>query len=187
MAKASALPALPNLPPTATPEERLIQAILTEDLAAFRAALGEKAEVNADGGKPLIAAASIHNQLMMKELILHGADIAHAQNELKKQRDAIPRKKSYDHWGDVRYSYKRGDRKRYADLGTYIKRLGDYQKTFIQDVAPVESLQLQFRTLQEIQEMKAEMLTALHGKPLAKQHLPAPATFRSPAQKPAGM
>lgn len=164
-----------------------MQAVLAEDLAAFRAALAEKAEVNAYGGRPLIAAATVNNQLMMKELMLHGADIAHAQNEMKKERDAIPRKKRYDHWGDVSYSYKKGDRKRHADLGTYIKRLGDYQKTFIKDVAPVETVQLQFRTLQEIREMKAEMLTAIHGRPLPKQPLPAPAAFRAPMQKPEGM
>jgi hypothetical protein len=186
MAKAAAQPAQ-DLPPTDTAEGRLLHAILTQDLSRFRAALAEKAEVNFDGGKPLAAAAVVDNQLMMKELIIRGADIAHAQNELKKQREAIPRKKSYDHWGDVSYSYKKGDRKRYTDLGTYIKRLGDYQKTFIKDVAPVESVQLQFRTLQEIQEMKAEMLTAIHGKPLAKQHLPAPAAFRAPTHKPEGM
>lgn len=187
MAQTSAASATENLPPTDTAEGRLVCAILSEDLSAFRAALAEKAEVNADGGRPLIAAATVNNQLMMKELMLHGADISHAQNEMKKERDAIPRKKHYDHWGDVSYSYKKGDRKRYNDLGTYIKRLGEYQKTFIKDVAPVEAVQLQFRTLQEIQEMKAEMLTAIHGKPLPKKPLPAPAAFRAQTPKPEGM
>jgi|GEM_PF-1972234 len=166
-------------PPPATAESRLVQAIQAQDLAAFRAALAEKAEINADGGRPLIVAAEVNNQLMMKELILHGADIAHALNEARKERDAVPRKKQCDPWGDVSYSFKKEDRKRYNALGTCIKRLGDYQKVFIKDVAPIEAVQLQFRTLQEIREMKAEMLNAIHGKPLPKQPLPAPAAFRA--------
>lgn len=187
MAKAVDTYAFRNLPPPMTAEARLVAAIDAEDLSGFRAALAEKADVNTNGGQPLSAAAAVNNQLMMKELILHGADISHAQNEMKKERDAIPRKKRYDHWGDVSYTYKKGDRKRHSDLGTYIKRLGDYQKTFIKDVAPIEAVQLQFRTLQEIQEMKAEMLTALHGKPLPKPQMPAPAAFRPPPAKPEGM
>lgn len=187
MAKTADTSAPQDLLPIDTAAGRLVAAIQVEDLPAFRAALAEKADVNADGGRPLIMAATVNNQLMMKELMLHGADISHAQNEMKKERDAIPRKKRYDHWGDVSYTYKKGDRKRYNDLGTFIKRLGDYQKTFIKDVAPIESVQIQFRTLQEIQEMKAEMLTALHGKPLPKPQMPAPAAFRKPAQKPEGL
>lgn len=187
MAKAADTPAPQNPLPLDTAEGRLVAAVQAEDLPAFRAALAEKADVNVDGGRPLITAAAVNNQLMMKELMLHGADISHAQNEMKKERDAIPRKKRYDHWGDVSYSYKKGDRKRHSNLGAYIKRLGDYQKTFIKDVAPVESVQIQFRTLQEIQEMKAEMLTAIHGKPLPKPQMPAPAAFRAPPHKPEGM
>ena len=176
-----------TLPAPTTAENRLLIAIAGNDLPAFYTALAEKAEVNHDNGKPLAYAATIDSQLLMKELILRGADISHAVNELKKERDAIPRKKNYDHWGSVSYTYKKGGRQRHADLGTYIKRLNDYQKTFIKDIAPVEAVQIQFRTLQEIQEMKAEMLDAIHGKPLQKQFMPAPAHFTHKPQKPEGM
>lgn len=175
-----------TLPAPTTAENRLLCAIANNDLSGFYNALAEKPQVNHDNGKPLVYAAITDNQLYMKELILRGADISHAVHELKKERDAIPRTRKTDYWGDVSYSYKKGGRKKHADLGTYIKRLNDYQKTFIQDIAPVESVRIQFRTLQEIQEMKTEMLDAIHGKPLAKQPMPAPAHFVHKPQKPEG-
>jgi len=168
------------LPPADSAENRLLRAIGQNDLTGFYNALAEKPELNAEDGKPLRFAAMTNNQLFMKELMLRGADIAHAVNELKRERSGITRKPNYDRWGDTTYTYKnKAEKKRYSEIGTETKRLEDYQKLFISTVAPVESVQIQFRTLQELQELKAEILTALHGHPLDKKALPAPAALRN--------
>ncbi len=168
------------LPPADTAENRLLRAIGQNDLTGFYNALAEKPQVNAEDGKPLRFTAITNNQLFMKELMLRGADIAHAVNELKRERGGITRKTHYDRWNDTTYTYKnKAEKKRYADIGTETKHLEDYQKLFISTVAPIESVQIQLRTLQELQELKAEMLTALHGHPLDKKPMPAPAALRN--------
>lgn len=177
------------LPPADTAENRLLRAIGQNDLTGFYNALAEKPQVNTEDGKPLRVAAMTNNQLFMKELMLRGADITHAVNELKRERSGISRKASYDRWGDATYTYKnKAEKKRYSDIGSETKRLEEYQKLFISTVAAIESVQIQFRTLQELQELKTEILTALHGHPLDKKPLPTPAALRnSGAPKTNGM
>lgn len=173
----------PAAPRADTPsaEDRLLYAIGQNDLSGFYQALRDRPEVNHDGGKPLQAAAQTGNLLFLKELVLRGADIPHAQRGLEQERDAIPRKRIEDRWGDYSYTYKnKADKKRYSDIGQQIKALKDYQKIFIETVAPVEAARLQFQILEELRDLKREITEAIHGTPLPKRKLAAPAAANLP-------
>lgn len=159
--------------------EFLITAIRTNDSRLFRRALDAEADVNHAGGKPLQEAAFVRNYLFMKELMVSGADVSHAVEGLKQEQGGIQRRKKNDQWGDpAGYTFKNKDEKaRYAVLGATMKMLDDYQKTFIKDIMPMESLRLQHETLREIRAIKKELYESIHGVPVNKPRIRAPKTF----------
>lgn len=178
--------------PESGPEERteaaaqriaslmLLGAIETEDTGMFERALRKNADVNFGGGKPLELAAQKESRLFLRRLVTAGADISHALARLNAEQSAIPRKaqRRYDGYGyDYRTTYKyqsKEDQQRWKDLGNTVKKLKDYEKEYLKEALPVESLRLQHETLRELRELKDEILTAIHGRPLAKQKLPPP-------------
>lgn len=154
-----------------------LSAIDSGDKYVFDRALEAGADVNYARGQPLQRAAGTRNFLFMKELIIRGADAADAIGSMETEQSGIQRRQKKDQWGDYtgRYTYKsRQDEDRWKQLGASIKTLKDYQKTFIADVMPLESLRLQHETLQELRALKRDVAEAIHGKPMNKPRLKAP-------------
>ena len=156
-----------------TPALRLLAAIAVDDHAAFQAALPEIADLNADKGQFLRAAADARNMLFMKELALAGADIPYATAEAERERGAI-RQDSY--WDDYIHDFvtqfsSTADKRRHQTLGHTISTLQQFQKTYTAHIAPAESLKLQQRILAEIETLTHEITEMRDGKPLEKPAL----------------
>ena len=159
--------------------EYLLSAIRTGDSHVFKRAIAAEADVNYAGGKPLQEAAAARNFLFMKELVVNGADIPHAFENLKAEQAAIQRKKKYNEWGDsTGYTFKnKVEKARWSDIATLVKTLEDYQKKFIAEIMPLESVRLQQETLREIRAIKKEIYEANHGVPVNKPRIKAPKIF----------
>jgi len=153
-----------------------LSAIDNDDTVIFQKAIDGGADVNYANGQPLQRAAMARNFLFLKELMVRGADVNYATEAMKREQNNIPRRRKTNDWGEpTGYTYRNKDEKaRYTDLTAAIKTLDDYQKKFINDVMPMESLRLQHETLKEIRALRNEITTALHGKALDKKRLPAP-------------
>lgn len=158
----------------------LLGAIEVEDTGMFERALRKRADVNFGGGKPLELAAQKESSLFLRRLVTAGADISHAVARLNAEQSAIPRKvkKHYDSYSyGYRTTYKyqsKEDEARWKALGATVKKLKDYEKEYLKEALPVETLRLQHETLRELQELKDEILGAIHGRPLVKNKLPPP-------------
>ncbi len=159
--------------------EFLLTAIRTNDSRLFKRALEADADVNHAGGKPLQEAATARNFLFMKDLVVNGADIQHAVEGLKAEQAAIQRKKKYDQWGDSDgYTFKnKFEKARWSEISTLAKTLEDYQKKFIAEIMPMESMRLQHETLREIRAIKKELYEANHGVPVNKPRIRAPKVY----------
>ncbi|MDE1151827.1 MAG: hypothetical protein PW788_04740 [Micavibrio sp.] len=153
-----------------------LAAISNNDIVIFKKALDAGADVNYANGQPLQRAAQQRNFLFMKDLMVWGADVAYAAEALRREQSAIPRTRRTNDWGEpTGYSYKnKTDKARYGDIAATLKTLEDYQKRFISDIMPMESLRLQHESLKELRALKREMTEALHGTTLDKKRLPAP-------------
>jgi hypothetical protein len=167
---------------------RLLTAVAQDDHAGFHAALKEGANPNTGAGAPLQLAAVQDNPLMMRWLVTAGADIAYAVKSLKEQRNGIKRSKSYDgYWDNYTYTYKnKEDEQRYKALTAAIGTLEKFAKTYKEDIAQLEAVRLQSETLMALHALKAEVTEAVHGRPLDKKPLPAPAALNRPAPERAG-
>lgn len=158
----------------------LLGAIKVNDSGMFERALRRKADVNCDNGLPLQLAAQSENELFMRRLVTAGAVIPYAVAALKTEQAGIKRKekRTYDRYGyrdRVTYKYESKEEElRWKEITATVKTLTAYEKSYVTDVAPVESIRLQYDMLREMQELKDEVLTAIHGRPLAKKKLPPP-------------
>lgn len=185
-------PAVTEIPKETSVEEReqasaqriadlmLLGAIEVDDTAMFERALRQRADVNTGGGRPLELAAQKESRLFLRRLVTAGADISHTVSRLNAEQSAIPRKarKQYDSYGyHYRTTYKyesKEDEARWKEIGNIVKKLKDYEKEYLKEALPLETLRLQHETLRELQELKGEILTAIHGRPLAKKKLSPP-------------
>lgn len=162
----------------------LAGAIKVNDTGMFERALRARADVNCENGLPLQLAAQAENALFLRRLVTAGADIPYAVAALKKEQAAIPRKErkhydSYSYYTRTTYTYKsKEEKQRWEQISAAIKTLGAYAKTYVTEALPLESVRVQHQTLIELQELKSEILTALHGKALSKKKLPPPAPGR---------
>ena len=154
----------------------LLGAISNNDADMFAAALKNNADVNYDGGKPLQRAMENKNFLFLRQLVTHGADIAHAVAALEDEQSGITRKARYDdYYNRTTYTYKNKDEeKRYKQISSTVKALKEYEQTYLEKIAPVEAVQLQQKTLDELRELKSEIMEALHGKAVDKPRLALP-------------
>lgn len=162
----------------------LLGAIASSDTQVFEHAVRSRADVNFDGGKPLEAAAQQNSLLMLRLLVTNGADIRHAVQRLEAEQGAIPRKQkyrdSYYQTGSY-YTYRsKEEERRWKQLNSSIKVLNDYEKTYLEKIAPLEAVRLQQETLNEMRALKEDIGHALHGKPALKPKLAAP---RQPDRK----
>ncbi|MBI1215097.1 MAG: hypothetical protein GC185_04670 [Alphaproteobacteria bacterium] len=173
-----------------TPVGMLMRAVAADDHEMFDDALRAQPDVNAGHGAPLQLAAHCKNRLLMRYLVTAGADIAYAVEGLKEQRGAISRTRRYtdDYWRDsYTYKYKsKADEKLYKDLTAAISTLDKFANTYKSDLAQLESIRLQNETLAELRALKAEVTEAIHGRPIDKKTLPAPAALSRKTQTPGG-
>ena len=155
----------------------LLGAITAGDAAMFEQAAREKADVNFDGGKPLQIAAQEKSPLFMRLLVTRGADVAHAVSHLEKEQAGIWRKQKErdDYYSTVYWAYKsKDDERRYKQISAAVKTLNEYEKTYIEKVAPMEAVRLQQQVLDELRGLRQEITEALHGRPVNKPKLAAP-------------
>lgn len=159
----------------------LIDAIRANDTMAFRAALTAETDVNRGGGLPLQTAAYMDNVLFMKELVMAGADIAHALNETEKARAAIPRKPRYIYIKRVgplpngEECVNKEDEPRWNFLTRAENRLKKHKDSLLDDT----EIEIQRKILRELRELHAEISEALHPRPL-KGKLPLDFGQRAP-------
>jgi len=154
-----------------------IAAIKTGDKYTFDRALDAGADVNYAAGAPLQQAAAARNYIFLRELMTRGASAEGAIAQLENAQSGIYRKPRLDEWGDRtgRFSYKnKEDEHRWSEISAQVKVLKDYQKVFISDVMPLETLRLQHETLQELRALRREVTEAIHGKPMQKPKLKGP-------------
>lgn len=156
----------------------LLGAIASSDASVFDQAARAGADVNFDNGQPLRLAAQNNNQLMLRLLVTRGADIAHAKAALKDEQSGIQRKQKYrDPYYEtgVYYTYKNKDEeRRWKQANASLKVLEEYEKVYLEKIAPLEAVRLQQQTLDEMRALREEITTALHGRKLPKPRLSAP-------------
>lgn len=154
----------------------LLGAIAANDDTMFDKAIRDGANVNADNGKPLEHAAAAKNNLFLRKLLTRGADVAYAIAALETERNAIPRKEHYDDYYERRsYTYKSKEaERRYKQINTIVKTLNEYEKFYLEKVAPIEAVRLQQQILDNVQQLNSNVNDALHGKPVLKPKLKAP-------------
>ncbi|MES2907109.1 MAG: hypothetical protein V4691_08850 [Pseudomonadota bacterium] len=154
----------------------LLGAIAANDDAMFDKAIKDGANVNADNGKPLEHAAVAKNNLFLRKLLTRGADVSYAVNALETEQGAIPRKERYDDYYERRtYTYKSKEaERRYKQINAIVKTLNEYEKFYLENVAPIETVRLQQQILDNVQQLNNNVNDALHGKPVIKPKLKAP-------------
>ena len=154
----------------------LLGAIAANDDTMFDKAISDGANVNADNGKPLEHAAIAKNNLFLRKLLTRGADIAYATAALEAEQGAIPRKERYDDYYERRtYTYKSKEaERRYKQINAIVKTLNEYEKFYLENVAPIETVRLQQQILDHVQQLNGNVDTALNGKPVVKPKLKAP-------------
>lgn len=165
------------------PADTLFVAIRGDAHDAFYASIKQIKNLNQSGGLFLRTAALMRNQLFMKELVSHGADIAYTLEQVNSERAKIPRQRVYYDEYDEDYSIRynsREDEQRYRDLSNISDTLQQFQKHYTEHLAPIEIVRNQLRILEEIEQMKREIAELRGGKPLSKGSLPAPANLRKP-------
>lgn len=152
----------------------LIRAIENDDMAGFKAAVDSGADVNMEEGLPLRRAAKKKNFLMLRELMLAGADIRHALEKLQRESERQAEQQADDYfkarggYSAGRYSFAPDFRGERATRQT-IETLVDYQETFLKAVLPVETARTQMKTLRELRALRREITEylgpAVAGKP----------------------
>ena len=154
----------------------LLGAIAANDDAMFDKAIKDGANVNADNGKPLEHAAIAKNNLFLRKLLTRGADVSYAVAALETEQGAIPRKERYDDYYERRtYTYKSKEaERRYKQINAIVKTLKEYEKFYLENVAPIETVRLQQQILDHVQQLNGNVDTALNGKPVIKPKLKAP-------------
>lgn len=156
----------------------LLGAIESSDANVFDQAARAGADVNFDNGQPLRLAAQNNNQLMLRLLVTRGADIAHAKAALRVEQAGISRKQKYRdpyYQTGAYYTYKNKDEeRRWKQANASLKVLEEYEKVYLEKIAPLESVRLQQQILDEMRGLRDEITTALHGKPLPKPKLTSP-------------
>lgn len=154
----------------------LLGAIAANDDAMFDKAIKGGANVNADNGKPLEHAAIAKNNLFLRKLLTRGADVSYAVAALETEQGAIPRKERYDDYYERRtYTYKSKEaERRYKQINAIVKTLKEYEKFYLENVAPIETVRLQQQILDHVQQLNGNVDAALNGKPVIKPKLKAP-------------
>lgn len=154
----------------------LLGAIAANDDAMFDKAIRCGANVNADNGKPLEHAAIAKNNLFLRKLLTRGADVSYAVAALEAEQGAIPRKERYDDYYERRtYTYKSKEaERRYKQINAIVKTLHEYEKFYLENVAPIEAVRLQQQILDHVQQLNGNVDAALNGKPVYKPKLKAP-------------
>lgn len=154
----------------------LLGAIAANDDAMFDKAIKDGANVNADNGKPLEHAATAKNNLFLRKLLTRGADVSYAVAALETEQGAIPRKERYDDYYERRsYTYKSKEaERRYKQINAIIKTLNEYEKFYLENVAPIETVRLQQLILDNVQQLNGNVDAALNGRPVIKPKLKAP-------------
>lgn len=154
----------------------LLGAIAANDDGMFDKAIKDGANVNADNGKPLEHAATVKNNLFLRKLLTRGADVSYAVAALETEQGAIPRKERYDDYYERRtYTYKSKEaERRYKQINAIVKTLHEYEKFYLENVAPIEAVRLQQQILDHVQQLNGNVDTALNGKPVVKPKLKAP-------------
>lgn len=154
----------------------LLGAIAANDDAMFDKAIKDGANVNADNGKPLEHAATVKNNLFLRKLLTRGADVSYAVAALEAEQGAIPRKERYDDYYERRtYTYKSKEaERRYKQINAIVKTLNEYEKFYLENVAPIEAVRLQQLILDNVQQLNNNVNDALHGKPVIKPKLKTP-------------
>jgi len=156
----------------------LLGAITAGDAAMFEHAVKEKADVNFDRGKPLETAALNNSPLMLRLLVTNGADIRHAVKRMEEEQAAIPRKQRYRdsyYQTGAYYAYRsKEEERRWKQLNAAVKTLNEYEKVYLEKIAPLEAVRLQKQVLDELRALKEDIGVALHGKPVDKPRLGAP-------------
>lgn len=156
--------------------EIFLGAIQTADKYSFDRALEAGADVNYAGGKPLAQAAAQRNFIFMKELVVRGASFEGAIAALENEQSGISRRERTNDWGErTGYSYKNKDEeRRWKAINAQLRTLKDYQKVFVAEILPLETLRLQHETLLEVRALRRDVAEAIHGKPMVKPKLKAP-------------
>ncbi len=154
----------------------LLGAIAANDDTMFDKAVKDGANVNADNGKPLEHAATAKNNLFLRKLLTRGADVSYAVAALEAEQGAIPRKERYDDYYERRtYTYKSKEaERRYKQINTIVKTLNEYEKFYLEKVAPIEAVRLQQQVLDNVTQLNRNVDEALHGKAVYKPKLKAP-------------
>ncbi len=154
----------------------LLGAIAANDDTMFDKAIKNGANVNADNGKPLEHAATAKNNLFLRKLLTRGADVSYAIDALEAEQKAIPRKERYDDYYERHsYTYKSKDaERRYKAISAIVKALKEYEKIYLEKVAPIEAVRLQQQVLDNVEQLKRSVDEALHGKTVYKPKLKAP-------------
>ncbi|MDF3025603.1 MAG: hypothetical protein K0R10_2964 [Alphaproteobacteria bacterium] len=154
----------------------LLGAIAANDDTMFDKAIRDGANVNADNGKPLEHAATVNNTLFLRKLLTRGADVSYAVAALEAEQKAIPRKERYDDYYERRtYTYKSKEaERRYKQINAIVKNLNEYEKFYLEKVAPIEAVRLQQQVLDNVAQLNRNVDEALHGKAVYKPKLKAP-------------
>src|SRR6218665_462882 len=99
------------------PADTLFVAIRGDAHDAFYASIKQVKDLNQNSGLFLRTAALVRNNLFMKELVSHGADIPYTLEAVSREMAQIPRHHVYDDYDDdysIRYN-NRDDEKSYRD------------------------------------------------------------------------
>lgn len=169
-----------DIPPN--PADTLFTAIRSNAHDAFYASIKQVKDLNQNGGLFLRMAALGRNNLFMKELVSHGADIPYTLEAVSREMAKIPRRHIHDDYDDdytIHYN-NRDDEKRYRDLSAISETLQKFQEHYTKHLAPIEIVKNQLRILDEIAQLKAEIAELRADKPLDKGALPPPASMRKP-------
>ncbi|HYD17452.1 MAG TPA: hypothetical protein VEF76_03110 [Patescibacteria group bacterium] len=159
-----------------TADTLLLGAIAANDPRMFEQAIGEGADVNANGGRPLAQAAQEKNFLFMRKLLTRGADIETAIATLETEQGGITRKKNYDdYWDRTTYTYKsKADERRYKQITVTMKTIRDYEKLYLEKIAPLEAVRLQQEIADDIAVVRRLTERAVTGGNVLKPKLKAP-------------
>lgn len=143
-----------------TASQALLAAIEAEDTTAFAAALKnavkEEVDLNQNKGAFLHNAAHKKNFLMMKDLVLAGADIRYAYAEAYKVHEA-KEKGSRGKWYGI------------FDV------LSDYMGVFTEYESKIQAVRQQEQMLRELHDIKIALAELANPAALQKVSLPAPA------------
>ncbi|MFN7113203.1 MAG: hypothetical protein ACK4PK_02470 [Alphaproteobacteria bacterium] len=160
-------------------DNRLIAAIYADDHAAFYAELEKITNVNARGGIFLQCAAETRNSLLMRELVMAGADINYAHDNAYREMQPIKFEREKPFVADKKIFSTPEDKSKYERLSKITEQLHYFKKTFVEMIVPTEIARHQKTLMQEMQEMRRELTELRESRPIEKKNLKPASSINS--------